>query len=228
MEIWLAFTAGLATSLHCIGMCGGIVTAIALAGDGKGAAERVVFSLSYHLGRVLTYSLLGAFLGLAAEMAMLTPFKSHLRWIFLAANVAVIITGLATAIGVRQFNLFSLDGDGGSFFRRPLLWITKGGSPFAGFPIGLIMGLLPCGLLYGVLAIAATTGSWIMGGSVMLAFGLGTVPLLLLLGGGVGWLRSSVGELFVKIMGGSVALLGLAGLWRVLSKMGYMPAPPFF
>lgn len=226
-EIWLAFVAGLVTSGHCIGMCGGIVAALAVAGEGKSAAERLVFSSAYHAGRVLTYTLLGGGLGLAAQMALLTPFKPHLRWIFLTANLVVIATGLATALNLRRFNLFSLDGSGAGLFQRPLRWAVAGRTPLAGLPLGLVLGLLPCGPLYAVLATAAASGGALSGASIMLAFGLGTVPALLAVGGGAVWLRSWGGVTLVRGMGAVVALLGMAGLWRVLSKMGYLPSPPF-
>lgn len=225
-EIWLAFVAGLVTSGHCIGMCGGIVTALAVAGSDKSPAQRLLFAVAYHTGRVATYTLLGGLLGFAAQMALLTPFKPHLRWIFLTANLVVIATGLATACNLQRLNLFSLDGSGGSWFGKPLRWAAS--SHFlAGLPLGLVLGLLPCGPLYAVLATAAASGSAALGGAMMLAFGIGTTPALLAVGGGAAWLRSLGGMVLVRLMGGVVALLGVAGLWRVLSKMGYLPPPPF-
>lgn len=226
-EVWLAFVAGLVTSGHCIGMCGGIVAALAVAGEGQSAGQRLLFSSAYHAGRVLTYTLLGAGLGFAAQMALLTPFKPYLRWIFLTANLVVIATGLATVLNLQRFNLFSLDGSASGLFHRPLRWAVGGRHPLAGLPLGLVLGLLPCGPLYAVLATAAASGGALTGGSMMLAFGFGTVPALLAVGGGAVWLRSWGGVLLVRVMGGVVALLGVAGLWRVLSKMGYLPAPPF-
>jgi uncharacterized protein len=226
-EIWIAFVAGLVTSGHCIGMCGGIVTALAVAGGEKSAAERLLFATAYHGGRILTYTLLGAALGLAAQMALLTPFKPHLRWIFLTANLVVIATGLATALNLQRFNLFSLDGSGSTLFSRPLRWAVGGNNPLIGLPLGMVLGLLPCGPLYAVLATAASSGSAFSGGSIMLAFGLGTTPALLAVGGGAVWLRSFGGMALIRIMGAAVAMLGMAGLWRVLARMGYLPLPPF-
>jgi sulfite exporter TauE/SafE len=208
-------------------MCGGIVTALAVAGGEKSAAERLFFAAAYHSGRVLTYVLLGVVLGLAAQMALLTPFKPHLRWIFLTANLVVIATGLATALNLQRFNLFSLDGSGSTLFSRPLRWAVGGHNPLIGLPLGMVLGLLPCGPLYAVLATAASSGSAFSGGSIMLAFGLGTTPALLAVGGGAAWLRSFGGMALIRIMGTAVALLGMAGLWRVLGKMGYLPPPPF-
>lgn len=225
-EIWLAFMAGLVTSGHCIGMCGGIVTALAVAGEGKSASGRLLFALSYHAGRVVTYTVLGTMLGFAAQMALLTPFKPYLRWIFLFANLMVIVTGLATALNLQRLNLFSLDGSGSSWFNRPVRWAVNGHA-LSGLPLGLILGLLPCGPLYAVLATAAVSGNAALGGAMMLFFGIGTTPALLAIGGGAAWLRSMGGMLLVRLMGALVALLGVAGLWRVLFKMGYLPPPPF-
>jgi sulfite exporter TauE/SafE len=88
---------------------------------------------------------------------------------------------------------------------------------------GLAMGLLPCGLVYGVLIAAATGGSWWQGGGMMLAFGLGTLPALLAFGQVATALDAIATTVFLRVMGLVVALLGAAGLLKALITMGVVP-----
>ena len=88
----------------------------------------------------------------------------------------------------------------------------------AALPAGLVMGLIPCGLVYGVLISAATSGSAIKGGGMMLAFGIGTLPALLAYGQVASTLSALGRGVFQRFMGAFVALLGIAGVWKLLFK----------
>jgi sulfite exporter TauE/SafE len=88
---------------------------------------------------------------------------------------------------------------------------------------GLVMGLLPCGLVYGVLIAAATGGTWLQGGGMMLAFGLGTLPALLAYGQVATALGVVATTVFLRVMGLAVALLGVVGLVKALITMGVVP-----
>jgi hypothetical protein len=85
------------------------------------------------------------------------------------------------------------------------------------------MGLLPCGLVYGVLIAAATGGSLLQGGGMMLAFGLGTLPALLAFGQVATALGALATTVFLRVMGLAVALLGVVGLLKALITMGVVP-----
>lgn len=220
LELWLAFSAGLAGSGHCLGMCGGIVTALALSNRDSGALRRFLFNLLYHVGRVATYATLGLLVGFVSQAGMITSLKPHLRWLFLAANLFVVAIGLGTALEMRSFGISFLDGSGTGFMSGFLSRLSGSRSILAALPAGLLMGLIPCGLVYGVLISAATSGSPLKGGGMMLAFGLGTLPALLLYGQLATTLSVRGGALFRRGMGVIVALLGAAGVWKVLSAMG--------
>lgn len=224
LELWLAFSAGLAGSGHCLGMCGGIVTALAVSNRDAGAFGRFLYNLFYHLGRVATYTFLGLLVGFASQAGMITSLKPHLRWLFLAANLFVVAIGLFTALGFRSFGVNALDGSGWGFMQRLFSRVAGGASLFSSVPAGLLMGLIPCGLLYGVLISAATSGSSIKGGGMMLAFGLGTLPALLVYGQVASTFSALGGAIFQRCMGAIVVLLGMAGVWKVLSAMGYVGA----
>lgn len=202
-------------------MCGAIVAALAISGHETRVVRRFLVNLLYHTGRVSTYLILGLLVGFASQAGMIASLKPHLRWLFLAANLFVLAIGLSTALGIRSFGISTLDGYGFGFINRLLSRVTAGGSMLSAFPTGLLMGLLPCGLLYGVLISAATSGSSIKGGGMMLLFGLGTMPALLLYGQVASSLSVLGGALFQRCTGAVVALLGAAGVWKVLTAMGH-------
>ena len=220
LELWLAFSAGLAGSVHCLGMCGGIVTALAITHRDSAAVRRFLFSLLYHLGRIATYATLGLLVGYASQAGMVTSLKPHLRWLFLAANLFVVAIGLFTAFGVRAFGVNALDGSGIGLMQKLLSRVTENSSMSAAIPAGLLMGLIPCGLVYGVLISAATSGSTLKGGGMMLSFGLGTIPVLLAYGQVASALSALGGAIFQRFMGLAVALLGAAGAWKTLTAIG--------
>ena len=223
-EVVLAFMAGLAGSGHCLGMCGGVVAALAVASPQTSAGQRFRLNLAYHIGRVSTYTLLGLLAGAAFQTALITSLKPYLFWLFTAANVMVIMFGLATAFGLRGLSLSLLDGSGWGFMSTLLRRAAVHASPTTFLGAGLAMGLIPCGMVYGVLIPAATRGSWLYGGGQMLAFGLGTVPALLAYGQVATALSAAAGSIFVRVMGVAVALLGVAGLVQALSMMGLLPS----
>ena len=222
-EFGLAFTAGLAGSGHCLGMCGGILAALAVASPGTSAGQRFRLNLAYHIGRIVTYTLLGLLAGAVSQAVLFTTLKPHLYWLFAAANLMVVTIGMATAFGVRRLSLASLDGVGWGFMSRVLGRASGQATPLAFLAAGLVMGLLPCGLVYGVLIAAATGGSLLQGGGMMLAFGLGTLPALL----AFGQVATALGEIattvFLRVMGLAVALLGAVGLLKTLITMGIVP-----
>ena len=218
--LMLSFMAGLSGSGHCLGMCGGIVAALAVAAPQDKFLRRLICNLSYHAGRIITYTLLGMVAGAASQAAMVSSLKPYLIWLFVAANGMVIIIGLATAFGQHRLGLAALDGAGWGFMGRALRQASQRSSASAFLGTGLVMGLIPCGMVYGVLITTATTGSWIEGGGMMLAFGLGTLPSLLVYGQLASTLSAATSAIFLRILGFSVAILGMMGLMKTLVRLG--------
>ena len=227
-EIWLAFMAGLAGSTHCIGMCGGIVAALAVAGEHTTPRDRHLLQLFYNLGRVTTYCLLGVVAGLLGESLDRFRMTNVTRWVFAGANLFVLLAGIGTFLRVSGFSLSTLDRCCGSRFSGVLAWVVRGRSTLRAYPLGLVLGFMPCGLVYAPLVAAAGTGSPLRGGMMMLALGIGTVPLLLCTGSVSALLSSRLRGSLFRAVGLFVALIGAAGLWRVLAKMGYAPPFPFW
>jgi len=218
MEIWLAFLAGLAGSFHCIGMCGGIVAALAIAGESQTFGARLRAQLGYNLGRISTYALLGALAGWIGSSLNLMALRPVSSWCFIGANLLVILVGLSSALGLNRLNLASLEGRGARFFALPVRRLLSGNSPKNCFPLGLMLGLLPCGLVYAPLMVAAATCGPGLGAATMAALGLGTIPVLLLFGTASSALSGALRSVMLRLAGLAVALMGGAGLWRALAR----------
>lgn len=218
-EIWLAFLAGLAGSPHCIGMCGGIVTAFALNSRQEGRRGRLLFQIGYNLGRIGTYTLLGVTAGYVGASLDIFLLKSLSAWVFAAANGFVVIIGLASFLGF-PINLFTLENSRGRFLARPLRWALSGSSPARSIPVGFILGFLPCGLVYAPLIAAAGSGSPLRGGAVMASLGLGTLPVMIGFGSAAALFSVRLKGVVFRLAGLLVALIGFAGLWRVLARFG--------
>jgi sulfite exporter TauE/SafE len=227
-EVWLAFLAGVAGSTHCIGMCGGIVAASALHARDTNPGTRRLILLSYNVGRIGTYTLLGVIAGFMGATLDVLTMKSAANWVFAAANLFVFLAGLVSFLQVSSFSLFSLESTGGRFFSGVLRWAVSDASLFRAFILGLVLGFLPCGLVYAPLIAGAATGSPLAGGAIMAALGLGTLPLLFFFGTASAALSARLRGNLVRLVGLLVALIGFVGLWRVLGKMGYVVKFPFW
>jgi sulfite exporter TauE/SafE len=198
------FVVGLAGSIHCAGMCGGIVTAISVvpakAGthaehplrrsmgrSGVPSALRrndALRVLVYNAGRIGSYMLAGALAGGLAggarSMASLAGMQLGFYWL---ANAMLIALGLYLMNAWRGLSILE---QGGRTLWRHIAPATKtfmpADTPAKAFALGALWGWLPCGMVYSVLATALLSGSAADGAAVMLAFGLGTLPMLTGLG----------------------------------------------
>ena len=181
-----ATLAGLLGGAHCLAMCGGFVTAFSgsLATPLLPARALAWRELPYNLGRVTTYTALGALVGVTGGAALsAADWLIAQRILFVVANLFLL--GLAFAIVSKGNGIPALQRLGAALFAlvlpvvRPL---RARGDATARFALGTIWGLVPCGLVYGVLPIALFAGGAWQGALVMLAFGIGTLPNLLAAG----------------------------------------------
>jgi len=226
LQLLPVFVVGMAGSIHCVGMCGGIVGALSAtatatpapvqklarnvipvaAGHAHGRMPAIVSAgparaagamtalpqvLAYNAGRIASYMLAGALAGgLAGElagargMAALAGVQLGLYWL---ANLMLMALGLYLMNAWR--GLAVLEQGGRVVWRAaqpaiaPLMRaLMPANSPPKAFALGALWGWLPCGMVYSVLATAMFSGSAMGGASVMLAFGLGTLPMLTGLG----------------------------------------------
>lgn len=210
-----ALLAGVLGSTHCLGMCGGIATAL---GAVPGGASRTRALLLYHLGRIASYATAGAIagsLGAAAGFAFdVSRWGEVLR---LATAVMVVVIGLDIAwSGTSRGRWLRLpERWGASLWRRvaPRERNLIPGSPATrALVLGLLWGWLPCGLVYSVLLAAAVAGGGANGAATMIAFGLGTVPAMAGLSF-VGARLPSPGGSLARLFG---AALVACGLWTAV------------
>lgn len=171
--LWTAFLLGLAGSLHCVAMCGPLMLALPLTRTERWQA--LVQLLVYQAGRIGTYSLLGVLFGLLGKGIAVAGFQQALSII---AGVLMLVAG-AFAV---QWERATLAVPG---MRHLTQWVQQRIGQYlrlhpkgASFGVGVLNGLLPCGLVYAAIAGALSTTEGWTGGAYMALFGLGTLPLL--------------------------------------------------
>ena len=195
-----AFLTGLFSGVHCVAMCGGVVSALSMSrgreviriepdgaatlGAGAGIAARVPMQLAYSGGRIVSYGIAGAIAGGIGGTVLLTQSVLPAQTVLAAiANGLLMLLGLHLA-GVGSW-VARLERLGAPVWRRlaPLgRRFMPVDTPPRAFAIGLLWGWLPCGLVYSTLALAMMSGNTAEGALVMLAFGLGTLPNLVAAG----------------------------------------------
>ncbi len=218
MLAWLMILAGgLLGSSHCAGMCGGF--ALALGSHQRGLARNLSRQVVYGLGRVFTYSAGGAAAGyagwrLTGELRLLVNVQAILC---VAAGVLLIVQGLAGAGLLRRLPTLFLGSpclSAGLF--GSLLRETRLRSVFLG---GVVNGLLPCGLVYAYLALAASSGGLAAGALTMGLFGLGTLPVLALVGCGGQFLGLAARRHVFRVAAWCVVLTGVLSVARGVSAL---------
>lgn len=225
MEVWLpymsAFVVGLLGGVHCVGMCGGIVGALtfSLPEKRRSAAAMLPFQLAYNLGRILSYVAAGAVMGgIGMLLAQLMPVYYAQRVLLAVAGIFMIFLGLY--LSGWWMLLARVEQMGGALWHRiePIsrrLMPVK--SPLQALLVGLVWGWVPCGLVYSMLVNAVSSGGALKGAALMLAFALGTLPNLMLMGvlaGAAARISQSPG--WRRVAGGTVMLFGVYTLWQAL------------
>lgn len=200
MALFFFLSTGFAVGFgHCIGMCGPIVVALTL----KSPGERPLLPhLLYNAGRIVTYTVLGGIVGASGSF---TGLAAHLmgvqKAVMIGTGLLIIITGLIMGGWLPMGRIFvSVSQDSGLIFRGYKRLSRASERPAACFPLGLLLGFLPCGPVYTALLAAARltmadtppAAGFLMGAAAMAAFGLGTFPALILVArmSSVRWIRS--------------------------------------
>ncbi len=228
MTLLPVFLVGLAGSVHCIGMCGGIVGALSSAAPApatvpaiplrpRAVAAPALRVLAYNVGRIASYMAAGTLAGsLAGGAARLTELASLQLLFYWLANLMLIALGLYLMDA--WHGLLRLEAAGQRLWRRllPLLRVLLPmDSTLKAMALGAVWGWLPCGMVYSVLLTALMSGSAVSGAAVMLAFGLGTMPMLVGLGVAGASLRRYAREPAVRRICGLLVLgFGMLGLAR--------------
>ena len=209
---------------HCIGMCGPIVVSLSLNLKDK---NFFIPHLLYNTGRTVTYTFLGGVMGATGSFTLVA---SHIAGIqkgaMIFAGILIIIMGLAMSGLISFGKVFGDSYNPGGFVSKGFQRLSQVKSSAAYFPIGLLLGLLPCGPVYTALLAAAGAGmnagspfqGVILGMGVMMCFGIGTVPALFLVAklADMGWLKKR--ELIYRI--GAVLMVAL-GIYVIIKGIRY-------
>ena len=218
---WIgAFVVGLIGAGHCMGMCGGIASILSIGAKKSSPITPVL----YNFGRLLSYMVIGGLIGGAvSSLGQLSDFNAALAWLRLVAAMFMIV--LALYIGKWWFGLLAFEKVGQRLWRyvspigQSLLPLKH---PSHALPFGFVWGWLPCGLVYSMLTWAAVSGSWINGAGIMLAFGLGTLPAMLTVGFGAGFLKKlQQADLFRQCGAILILLYGLFTAYQAIQLIIY-------
>lgn len=209
------FLVGLLGGVHCAGMCGGIVSALSLQQSGQRPAWQV--HLAYNLGRIASYVMAGALMGaLGGVGSLLGTWLPVQLTLYVFANLMMVALGLYLT-GMTRTLAFTERA--GQFLWRRLQPATRRFLPVRGvaqaFPLGMLWGWLPCGLVYSVLTMTLLSGSAARGAATMLAFGLGTLPNLMLAGLLLARFRGFIQARALRLAAG-LMVLGF-GVWGLLN-----------
>jgi len=215
----LMLSMGFMGSLHCIGMCGGLVSAVSM------SRKQVWWSglLVYQIGRVSTYAMLGLLVGLSGaalsalggdQLQRLLALFAGLLMIAFAMNLAGWLPDPLQRLGAwasRKTGLAQL-----------AMRVSKDARPGGWFVLGLVNGLLPCGLVYAALSLALASGNAAHATLMMITFGLGTAPAMMLIPSALRGMTPTQRSISLRIAAILIILLGLLTIYRSSMQPGYM------
>lgn len=223
---WTAFLAGALGGVHCVGMCGGVLGALAhgLPAEVRQSPRRIApYVLAYNLGRISLYTLLGALIGGLGGLGG-DAIAAYGGWSWLRAAAGLMMVAMGLYLAGWWFGLLRLERLGSALWsrlgplRRRVLPVTGLGQAYA---FGLVWGLLPCGLVYTMLIWALAAGGAVQGAGFLASFGLGTLPLLTLLGLGTASTTAGLrGPRARRLAGGLVVVFGV---WTTVSAFVHDP-----
>ena len=224
-----AYVAGLVTSLHCAGMCGPLACSVVLlrgsAGSepgrraGQQIADTQIVSSLYHLARLAGYAALGALAGALGRRPMIWLGGGVLPYLPWLLGVFFVAVALRWDRHLPRVPFL------GNLYLRVHGWGRVRSPATAAIALGLATPLLPCGPLYMVVALAMLAGSALRGVEFMLAFGLGTVPLLWLAQAQFHWLQARLSPLWLgRVQTGLAFASAVIIAWRLRGTLG-LPGP---
>lgn len=206
---FVLFIVGVLTSIHCVGMCGGIMLSQTINKNSKSKFDSIKPALLYNLGRVLSYTIIGGIVGaLGSVLSLSISTKAGLQ---IFAGVFMIIMGLNMS-GYSLFRKFNI--------KLPWSACSLKKKPKTPFLIGVLNGLMPCGPLQTMQLYALGTGSAFNGALSMLLFSLGTVPLMLTFGALSGLITKGYTKTLLRFSGILVVVLGIVMGTRGLALAG--------
>lgn len=239
MTILAVFLLGLLGGLHCAGMCGGLVTAMTYRPPMPRATEVIRLHavspttgpdtrpLFINAGRIMSYTMIGAVAGAAGSTAwVLENVLPVQRSLFMLSSALMLLIGF-WLLGLRG-PLAIAERVGQRFWKHIQPFAARrftARQPGELMLAGAVWGFVPCGMVYMVLLAALSAGNALDGAMLMAAFGLGTLPNLLLIGAGSQWLSRLGGATGIRrVIASMIILLGLVGVYRALSAQPLDPS----
>ncbi|MFK8083995.1 MAG: sulfite exporter TauE/SafE family protein [Granulosicoccus sp.] len=245
LSLFAVFLTGLLGGVHCAGMCGGIVSALGMMRQKPvgaistipvatisprnlthtSAQPSALASVSlYNLGRISMYTFLGTLAGAVGSVAWLMESMLPVQQIaYLVSNVLILLMGLYV-LGIKRIAVVVESVGAGlwEWVRPAATRRLAGTGVLNSIMAGALWGMVPCGMVYAVLSAALVSGSPVNGAILMLAFGLGTLPNLMLLGLSGQWLakasRNSSVRVFAGLMIMAFGVMGLMHLSMMMSR----------
>ncbi len=220
-----AFLAGLAGGAHCAAMCGGLV------GIASGARARELSrqawwqrALAYNAGRISSYVAAGALTGALGAAGLSLRGTPHVQQILLALMSGALIF-LGAYIGGFAPLVRTIESAGAVLWRRiephSRRFLPADSAPRA-FGLGMVWGWLPCGMVYAVLVAALATADPLHGATLMLAFGLGTLPNLLAIGASFGYLQKLARTRTARMVFATlIVVIGVFGVVRAIQPVAH-------
>ncbi len=174
-------TAFLGSVGHCIGMCGGIVVAYSSSKVDHASSWRhqTLSHLAYNFGRVTTYTILGALFGLVGKVIAFTPTTKGV--LFVLTGILMVLAGASLLGNFNFLNSAEYSLSKGGWFQKRFRALIQDKSLSSFYLLGMLNGIIPCGLVYSFAIFAASTASPLWGALVMATFGLATIPALFFL-----------------------------------------------
>ncbi len=223
-----AFMMGLVGSLHCVGMCGGIVSVLGCGQSGesgqhdpsKNFMSLMAYHSAYNIGRISSYGIIGmiiAFVSMkSVAMAPVVSFPVGM----VISGVFMVLLGLYISGWWRILGQLERVGGYVWHYIKPFgQYILPVKSLPHAFLLGLVWGWLPCGLVYSALGLAAVSLNPLWGGIIMVSFGLGTLPMLLAIGSSAGKLNSWLQNIQLRrIAGLSIIVMGMVSLFSAFQS----------
>lgn len=208
-------TAFLGSVGHCIGMCGGIVVAYSSTKIDHSSSylQQTASHLAYNFGRVTTYAILGGVFGFAGQVIAFTPATKGL--LFLLTGILMILAGLSLLGNFKFLNSAEWSVSKYAWYQHSFRKLMTSSSYRSFYLLGLLNGIIPCGLVYSFAIFAASTADPLAGALVMATFGLATIPALFFLGFITKFLqKGSLRGTMMKLASLLVILYGVITLYK--------------
>jgi len=216
IDLYIIFTTALIASFgHCTGMCGGIVVAYSSAKiDMKdNLFKRNISHIIYSLGRVTTYTIIGAGFGAIGRVIAFTPTTKGV--LFLLTGILMILAGLSLIGGIKFLTSVEFSISHNRWYAKIFKKVLSSKSISSFYILGLLNGIIPCGLVLSFAIFAASSASIIDGAMIMFIFGLATIPAMFILASITNLLQKGrLRDIMLKIASIFVILYGVYTLYK--------------